>query len=264
MTKFSAAAKKDNRGTILTFWGSPGSGKSTLSALLSGLLSDEGCSVILISPDSLSPMLSVWRPEQWENGKTLGALLDTVPTDAAAVSPYLHYVRGKENIGILACGPGETPYSHAFFSTMQGTLCHERVRNLLRLLSTLSDFVIADCISPVNDWFTLTALENADLSILLLTPDRRGLSYGKTALSVISEARLSRENERFFFANGTACQTGWVERELGRRSGGMLTHKPEIAAAAAVGDCFSPDLLRGSNRKILAQIADAALRCPEE
>ncbi len=58
--------------TVIAVWGSPGSGKSTFSALLSRYLTRNKTKAIILSPDINTPMLPVWFPnENIENAMSI-------------------------------------------------------------------------------------------------------------------------------------------------------------------------------------------------
>ena len=62
-----------DKATITAVWGSPGSGKSTFSAILARYLTRDKSKAVIISPDQTVPMLPVWFPnENIENHMSLG------------------------------------------------------------------------------------------------------------------------------------------------------------------------------------------------
>ena len=53
-----------NNASVIAVWGSPGSGKSTFSAILARYLTRDKSKAIIISPDQTVPMMPVWFPNE--------------------------------------------------------------------------------------------------------------------------------------------------------------------------------------------------------
>lgn len=173
---------------VLAVFGSPGSGKTTLSLMLGYILGTQGKNVTLISVDRTVPQAKAIFPLS-EGGReqSLGALLLSEITErAVAESLLLHPDMPRLSLLSFQSGETETMYPP--------TVDKERYRSMLGILYRLSDYLIIDCTAnPLTNSLTLASLELADRVIALHTPDHIGVEWRSSTYSLLRDNRFRTE-----------------------------------------------------------------------
>mgnify|MGYP002508687006 CR=1 FL=1 len=65
---------------------------------------------------------------------------------------------------------GENPFSYP-------ELKYDKIKLFIGEAAKLVDYIILDCSSNMLNFFTPTAIEAADVTVRIITPDLRGLNY---------------------------------------------------------------------------------------
>lgn len=145
----------------IAVFGSPSSGKTLFSFVLADALTKDQKRVLIISPDEIIPILPML-----EDGKMgLGRLFSEEINQ-------LHFTRAvkvlRENplVGVLGYGLQE-----------EGIRDEAQMEIFCSIAESLSDSIIWDLTSDMSNPFCRFAKKKAELSVCILTPDKRGLLY---------------------------------------------------------------------------------------
>ena len=156
---------------IITVWGNPGCGKSMFCCCLAKVLTANKDKAIIINADSSTPMLPVWMPERiLETGASIGNVLTGLEINTALVAERVTILKEYPFIGVMGYAAGENPFSYP-------ELKYEKIKLFIAESAKLVDYIILDCSSNMLNFFTPTAIEAADLTVRIITPDLRGLNY---------------------------------------------------------------------------------------
>lgn len=172
---------------IITVWGNPGSGKSVFCCCLAKTLTAGKEKAIIISADSATPMLPVWMPDRiLETSSSIGTVLSSLEINTAVIAARVTVLKDYPFIGLMGYAAGETPFSYP-------DLKYDRIRLFLTEASRLVDYLILDCSSNMLNFFTPTAIEAADLTIRIITPDLRGLNYLRAHHPLLTDEKFHYE-----------------------------------------------------------------------
>lgn len=175
---------------IIAVWGSPHSGKTTLSIKLALELNKENRNVAVILPNMIYPSIITVLPlkkdvDKYDNVKSLGKILleDTITKE----SIFTNCVTLKSNDKLVLIGYeyGENILTYPKFT-------RDKVANLLKVLSKEVDNIIIDCSSNL-DLFTTISLELADKVIRIVEPNTISLSYFESNLPLLIDNNFNLE-----------------------------------------------------------------------
>lgn len=148
---------KGSKSSVIAVWGSPGSGKSTFSAILSRYLTRDKSKAIIISPDQTVPMMPVWFPnENIENSMSLGHILTSSEINNSIIAERVKLLKSYPYVGVLAYTSGDMPLSYPEAG-------YNKIVETIEVVSGMVDYVIIDCTSRITDLFTPAAIEFADV-----------------------------------------------------------------------------------------------------
>lgn len=158
---------------IITVYGSSGSGKSVFCAVLAKALTRDKQKAIILSNDSVSPMLPVWMPGQaTEPMQSVGNVFSAVHIDAATIAGKIVLPKAYPFIGLLGYSAGDTPLSYP-------QLQYDQVVRTIKTASSLVDYLIIDCTSDIKNIVAPAGIELADVCVRIVTPDFKGIGYIK-------------------------------------------------------------------------------------
>lgn len=188
-------AHSKGTGTIISVWGDNGI-TSLSTALAAELASRDNKQVLIINTNKIVPANTVWHIKNPVTAeKSLGNLLRNEEINSATIAKYFA-IDGKmqPNIATLAYCDGDNillgnekaPY---------GTFVQ-----LLKSAQSIVDYVIVDCSKEVSDMMSLAAFQFADVQIISLTPDARGVQFFKANLPLLSNEQFNK-SRRIFVAN---------------------------------------------------------------
>ena len=222
-----------NKASVIAVWGSPGSGKSTFSAILSRYLTRDKSKAIVISPDQTVPMLPVWFPnENIENNMSLGHILTSSEINNSIIAERVKLLKSYPYVGVLGYTSGDMPLSYP--DTDYG-----KISQVIEVIAGMVDYVIVDCTSRMTDLFTPAAIEMADVCVGIFSADLRGVSYRKAQTPLLSGAKF-RFNEHLIFAGKARPYYALDEMEhVFGHLDGMLPWAKEIDRAGTEGVIFS-------------------------
>ncbi len=219
-------------GKVITVWGSPGSGKSMFSCILSKALTRDKRKAIIINGEAGTPMLPIWLPEQIiETGASIGQVLSSVEIDTSLVASHVTILKTYPFIGLMGYSAGENPLSYPETD-------YSMVLQLVSAASKLVDFVILDCGSNMTNVFIPAAIESGDLVIRILTPDLKGINYLKAHQPLLVDERFHYDRHLTFAGMARPFH---AFDEMGYIIGGfdgLLPYSKEIDRCATDGGMF--------------------------
>lgn len=217
---------------IITIWGNPGCGKSMFCCILAKVLTANKQKAIIINADPATPMLPVWMPGRLlEQNASIGGVLSSLEINSAVVAERVAVLKDYPFIGVMGYAAGETPFSYP-------ELKYDRIKLLISEAARLVDYIILDCSSNVVNFFTPTAIESADVTVRILTPDLRGIHYLNAHKPLLTDAKFCYQ-EHLTFA-GLARPFHAID-EMGHLIGGfdgILPYAKEMERCGTSGDMF--------------------------
>jgi GTPase SAR1 family protein len=127
---------------VITLWGSPNSGKTTLTIKLARRLYKNN-NVIMLSTDIIAPPIGTILPYTREENKSLGKLLEMVTLTQEDILKNLITLKDNKNLTFLGYRQGEDYKTHAEYTA-------DRANELIVNLSHLADYLIIDASSIIQ------------------------------------------------------------------------------------------------------------------
>lgn len=222
--------QKDNQ--MIAIWGSPGSGKSTLSIKIAKKLAMKKKNVMIVCDDVFCPTVPVVLPTLKEIDRSLGKVFSSPVIDHNIILDNSITVKNNNYIALLGYQKGENVMTYPEY-------VRERIIDFLILLRHLVDYIIIDCSSMVTEnILTAIALEFADKVIRLSTADFKGLSYFQSTLPLLMDRRFKIEEHLKIVSNIKDFQAGDAVGEALRGSKILLPHTIEIEKQYTEGRLF--------------------------
>ncbi len=239
---------------IIAVCGNSGAGKSTLALKLARFLSNKKLNTVLIDTDFITPQFNIWFPEKTlTHSSSLSVLLDN-NIEIEAVASKLQ-VEG-ENLGVLG-------YDRDFAANSMPRRPDTSERLLTCLQSEeLSDIVIVDVQTGfINDMLSFQAMSVADLILVTLTPDVKGLSWYDANIKMMAEGWSHTEKPVIKVLSQVvpSSPVAQMEHILGKFDF-YLPYSDEIAEQMYTGTMPSTSAVQKNGRKyldIVRSIADS-------
>ncbi|MDD4495065.1 MAG: hypothetical protein PHV32_12120 [Eubacteriales bacterium] len=175
-------------GKIITIWGSPNSGKTTLSVKLARFIYEKYNAIVtVVCADEITPALPVIFPnKKADEIFSIGTPLSKPDITQNEVIKNIVTNKNMSNLGFLGFKDGENRFTYPAFDK-------DKVEFLLMILKNLADVVIVDCTSNIQDVMTVTALKMADTVIRIATPDMKSVSFYSSQLPLMSDPKYKRD-----------------------------------------------------------------------
>ena len=175
---------------ILAVWGSPSSGKTTLSAKLTQYLAGQNYDVVLLLCDTDAPPLPLLvPPSDLETEKSLGSILAAVKINANLILQNSMTLKKNKHISLIGMLKGENAFSYPKYTSQQA-------KQLLDTLRDIADFIIVDCSSHLSDDVLSTvSLMEADAVLRLINCDLKSISYLSSQMSLLADAKFKTEKQ---------------------------------------------------------------------
>ncbi len=165
---------------IITIWGSPNSGKTTLAIKLVNRLSKNN-NVLMLSTDIIAPPIGSLLPYIKEEIKSLGKLLEMVTLTQEDILKNLITLKNNKNLAFLGYRQGENYKTYAEYTV-------DRANELIVNLSHLADYLIIDTSSIIlSDILAQASLKLADEVIRLCGSDLKAISYFKSTIPLLAD-----------------------------------------------------------------------------
>lgn len=167
---------------IIAVWGSPYSGKTTLSVKLATELNKQNKNVALIFPNSIYPTIVTFLPlskdrDDSDSTKSLGRILSKDKVTIESIYSNCVTLKNNKRLAIIGYDYGENSYTYPKYTK-------SKVKDLITILSSYVDHIIIECSSTL-DLFTTFALEVSDKVIRVTEPNTRSLSYFESNLPLL-------------------------------------------------------------------------------
>lgn len=177
-------------GGVVAIWGSPGSGKTTVSIKLAEYLTKKGNNVLLVFNDMIAPPLPyVVAPADLMGEKSLGSILAASHVTEDLVKRNCVFYRKNKYLSIVGMQKGENVYTYPPFDERLAT-------EFLFATEEVAPFVIVDCTSDLtSDLLSKAALMNADSVIRLVNCDLKSISYLSSQLPLLADEKWDVEKQ---------------------------------------------------------------------
>lgn len=234
---------------VLAVWGSPGSGKTTVSVRLAKYLADHKCNVVLLLCDMTTPMLPcICPPADLEYERSLGSILaathitDTLIKQNCITHKKLNYLT------ILGMLKGENVFTYPPYT-------QELATELIDHLRDIAPYIIIDCGSHIShDILSAVALLGADTVLRLVNCDLKSISYLSSQLPLLKDQKWDADKQYKVASNIKSNQAGeHIEQVLGNVTF-KIPHSDELENLVLAGELLK-DLSLKDSREFRTEIA---------
>lgn len=180
---------------ILAVYGNGGSGKSTVSGIVARYCAEKGLKTIIMSCDLSCPMMPIWLPQEKINEEeSLGKAFTTKDMSIDVVAKRVQIYKPQQNIGFLAYTAED--------SVLDFALDFDKIVDTIKMTRNICDVLVIDCATSLSDFTVPAAIEMADQTICVLSPDLKGVSYYRSNLKLLSASKFKIQNQ-IKILNGT-------------------------------------------------------------
>lgn len=175
---------------VLAVWGSPGSGKTTLSVKIAKYLADKKKNVVLVLCDMTAPMLPcICPPSDLECEKSLGSILSATHITEPLVQYNMITHKRMAYLTMIGMLKGENEYTYASYSKVQA-------QEFIEALRKIAPFIIIDCGSYIaNDILSAVSLLECDSVLRLANCDLKSISYLSSQLQLLQNSNWDTEKQ---------------------------------------------------------------------
>jgi hypothetical protein len=183
---------ENKKGRMLTVWGGPGSGKTTLAAKLAARSEERGINTIVLLCDNVVPelpMLSDFEDAD-DARRSLGLLLDSAaPGGTREIYDSLFVNDDLSYVAFLGYTYGENPLSYPPPTKGQARAALSAVRDLCD--AVIVSAPTAFCASAL----AMAAAAESDLSVCVASPGIKSLLYLSSNRPLYPDRTIRRERE---------------------------------------------------------------------
>lgn len=176
---------EERKAKIIAVWGSPNSGKTTLSTKLATAIYDRYQStVIVLYCDLEAPVLPIIFPnEKHDDIGSVGVPLSKTEIEAEDIERNAITMKNRGNLIFFGYRAGDNKFTFPRYG-------RAKAENLINILCHNADYVIVDCSSNLeNSILSATAIEMADQIIRLASPDLKCISYYLSQMPVYADGK---------------------------------------------------------------------------
>lgn len=237
---------------VLAVWGSPGSGKTTVSVRLAKYMADHKRNVLLLLCDMTSPMLPcICPPSELECERSLGSILAATHITDALIRQNCITLKKTEYLTIVGMLKGENMYTYPSYPP-------ELATELIDHLRDIAPYVIIDCSSYIAyDILSAVSLLEADSVLRLVNCDLKSVSYLSSQLPLLQDQKWDSDKQYKAASNIKSNQAGThIEQVLGNMTF-QIPHSYELENLALSGNLLGGLELKDSRgfRSEIAKIA---------
>lgn len=203
--------KANDENKVLAVWGSPGCGKTTVSAKMAKYISGRKKNTILLCCDTDAPPLPLLLPpSDIESEQSVGSILAAARISDNLIMQNLITVKKNAYISLLSMLKGENQYSYPKYTQKQA-------QELIEHLKNIADFVIIDCGSHISDDVLSTvALMESDCVLRLINCDLKSISYISSQLPLLVDKKFRADKQIRVANNVKSIHSGEnIEQVLG-------------------------------------------------
>lgn len=240
--------QRDNRenavpsGSVVAVWGSPSSGKTTVSVKLAHYLASRRRNVVLLLCDMVSPPLPcLCNPADLVEEHSLGSVLGATHVTQALIKENCIFHKKYKYLTMLGMKKGENVFTYPPYTQVQA-------QELVRNLKTMADYVIIDCGSYIAyDVLSAVALIEADQVLRLVTCSLKSISYLSSQLPLLKDQKWDADKQVRIVSDVKPNEaSNYVEQVFGRISY-TLPHSAEVETQVLEGRLFQ-DLTQKESR----------------
>jgi len=237
---------------VLAVWGSPSSGKTTVSVKLAKHLVDKKRNVVLLLCDMTAPMLPcICPPPDLECERSLGSILAATHVTDTLIKQNCVTHKKISYLTLIGMLKGENVFTYPPYNA-------ELATELIDHLRDVAPYVIIDCGSYIaNDILSAVALMEADSVLRLVNCDLKSISYLSSQLPLLKDNKWDADKQYKVASNVKTNQASeYIEQVLGN-VGFKIPHSDELENQALAGDLFQDLALKDSRgfRKEIEKIS---------
>ena len=237
---------------VLAVWGSPGSGKTTVSVRLAKYLADQKRNVALLLCDMTAPMLPcICPPADLECERSLGSILAATHITDTLVRQNCITHKKISCLTIIGMLKGENVFTYPPYT-------QELAAELIDHLRNIAPIIIVDCGSAIaHDILSAVALMEADSVLRLVNCDLKSISYLSSQLPLLKDQKWDADKQYKVASNVKSNQAGeHIEQVLGNVTF-KIPHSDELENQTLSGDLLK-DLSLKDSRGFRTEIAKIA------
>lgn len=221
------------KGNTLAIWGSPSSGKTTVSVKLAHYLASRKKNVILLLCDMVSPPLPcICSPIDLVEEHSLGNILAATHVTQTLVKEHCMFHKKYKFLTLLGMRKGENVFSYPAYSQTQA-------EELIEILKSMADYVIIDCGSYIAyDILSAVSLIEADRVLRLVNCNLKSISYLSSQLPLLKDKKWDADKQYRVVSNVKPNEAAsYVEQVFGRVSF-SLPYSAEVETHILEGTLF--------------------------
>lgn len=249
-----------NENHIISIWGSPGAGKTTLSIKIAKEMQDLKQTVAVVLCDNEIPSLPIVMPYGKMERRSLGELLSQPHLSRAEILKHSIPFGNNQNIGLLGYCIDENPQTYPDYSVTTA-------KSLLSALSCMVDCVVVDCSSNlVNNPLTLTALTVADTTLRVVNANLKSTVYVRSQQEHLMEPCYRYDRQTVVLNDVLPEQDENAHSAIVGEADYVIPHCPEIIEQFETGKLSEPFYGRGARyftaavRQIVKEVLNDAER----
>lgn len=219
---------------VLAVWGSPSSGKTTVSVKLAEYLARKKKNVLLIFADMTTPPLPcICPPADLEGNKSLGSILAATHVTENLIKHNCIFYKKNDYLSMIGMLKGENVFTYPPYEQTQATELIEQARNI-------APFVIVDCGSTIaSDILSVVALMEADTVLRLVNCDLKSISYLSSQLPLLHDKKWDADKQLKVASNVKPQEeSGHIEQILGAVSF-QIPYSREVETQYLEGDMLA-------------------------
>ena len=226
---------------MLAVWGSPGSGKTTVSVRLAKYLADRKRNVVLLLCDMTAPMLPcICPPAELECERSLGSILAATHITDILIKQNCVTHKKLSYLTMIGMLKGENVFTYPPYT-------QELAAELIDHLRDIAPYIIIDCGSHIaHDILSAVSLLEADSVLRLVNCDLKSVSYLSSQLTLLKDQKWDADKQYKVASNIKSNQAGeHIEQVLGTVAF-KLPHSDELENLALEGNLLGELVLKDS------------------
>lgn len=237
---------------ILAVWGSPSSGKTTVSVKLAKYLADKKKNVLLMMCDMTAPPLPcICSPSEIECEKSLGSILAATHVTESLIKHNAVLHKKNKYISMLGMLKGENVFTYPPYTAKQAT-------ELIECLRSIAPYIIIDCGSSIaTDVLSAVSLMESDAVLRLVNCDLKSISYLSSQLPLLADQKWDADKQYKVASNIKRYEASENISQLLNGVIFNLEHSEELENQFLSGDLFRDLSLKDSKafRKEIEKIS---------
>lgn len=232
----------ENDVQVLAVWGSPSSGKTTVSVRLAKYLAERKKDVLLLICDVTTPMIPcICPPSELDSGHSLGSILAAAHVTENLIKQNCVFHKRLDHLALIGMQKGENEYAYPDYSPKQAEEFIDELRKV-------APYIILDCGSVIaSDVLSATALMKSDMVLRLATCDLKSVSYFSSQLPLLCGSGEWNTGKQIKAANNVKLYE--ASENLEQALGGTafrIPHSDEVEQQFLAGNILADLSLRDS------------------